>query len=360
MRTVLTVDDSKVVRSMVARHLTEYRCRVLEAANGEEGVRAARQHRPDLILLDVTMPVMDGKEALANLRKDPVCKSIPVIMLTAESGRDTVVELAKLGVSGYILKPFEKESFDKQVSKVLGIPLDRAAVLVADDAERVLEQAREALDGRCTVVTATSGREALERYREARPAVVVIDLALPDMDGCQAFAEIRKVGTSNGIALTIRGNPEAVEQAKTAGFQFVLEKPFPPQALADYVMVASCGTPEELVNLFLGDQDGCPVIDVPDPRSRILNRVIPALRKKLHDLADGGRRAVILDLGKVGEMTSDLAGSLVTLLADASTVGLRTAICSPHERVLESLKQINEMRDVPFAGSRAAARERLG
>ncbi len=70
MSTVLTIDDSKVVRTMVARHLQPYGCTVVEAQNGVEGLEAARQHRPDLILLDVTMPVMDGRQCLAELRKD--------------------------------------------------------------------------------------------------------------------------------------------------------------------------------------------------------------------------------------------------------------------------------------------------
>jgi CheY-like chemotaxis protein len=122
MKTVLTIDDSKIVRMMVTKHLEPYDCQVIEATNGQEGVAAAKKHRPDLILLDVTMPVMDGPEALAELRKDAAFKSIPVIMLTAESGRDKVAEMVKLGITGYIVKPFEKYTFDQQVAKVLGAP----------------------------------------------------------------------------------------------------------------------------------------------------------------------------------------------------------------------------------------------
>jgi two-component system cell cycle response regulator len=108
MKKVLTVDDSKVVRSMVMRHLQPYGCEVVEATNGQEGVEAAKQHMPDLVLLDVTMPVMDGKQALAAMRADAATKAIPVVMLTAESGRELVMEIVKLGVSGYIVKPFQK------------------------------------------------------------------------------------------------------------------------------------------------------------------------------------------------------------------------------------------------------------
>jgi two-component system cell cycle response regulator len=120
MKKVLTVDDSKVVRTMVTRALVPYGCQIVEAANGREGVDAARRERPDLILLDVTMPVMDGREALIELREDPDVQATPVIMLTDESGRDLVLEIAKLGVKGYIVKPFTTETFAAEVDKVLG------------------------------------------------------------------------------------------------------------------------------------------------------------------------------------------------------------------------------------------------
>lgn len=158
MKTVLTVDDSQVVRAMVTRHLQRYGCSILEAADGQEGINMARAHHPDLVLLDVTMPVMDGKQALAELRKDTTTKGIPVVMLTAESGRDLVVELLELGVNGYIVKPFQQETFDKEVSKFLGVPggaaaaaagaseLDPHAVLIVDDSEKVLAMAKQALE----------------------------------------------------------------------------------------------------------------------------------------------------------------------------------------------------------------------
>jgi two-component system cell cycle response regulator len=121
MSTVLTVDDSKVVRTMVTRHLQPYGCMIVEATNGQEGVDLARTHKPDLVLLDATMPVMDGRQALAELRKDEATKGIPVIMLI-ESGRDLVMEIAKLGVHSHIVKPFQRGTFDKEVSTVLGAP----------------------------------------------------------------------------------------------------------------------------------------------------------------------------------------------------------------------------------------------
>ena len=116
---ILSVDDSTMVRKIVARTFRPYDCIVLEAANGEEGLALAASEKPDLILLDITMPVMDGVTMLVRLREDPELKSIPVIMLTAESSRDTVAYIAKLGVRDYMVKPFQESQLIEKVGRVV-------------------------------------------------------------------------------------------------------------------------------------------------------------------------------------------------------------------------------------------------
>ncbi len=113
---ILTVDDSRIVRIMVTRALAKYDCQIAEASNGEEGLKVAAQERPDLILLDVTMPVMDGMTMLDRLRSDATLRSTPVVMLTAESAQENIARADKLGISGYIAKPFKEDGL---VAKLL-------------------------------------------------------------------------------------------------------------------------------------------------------------------------------------------------------------------------------------------------
>ena len=122
MKTVLTVADSKVVRSMVARGLSALGCELLEAANGRDGVEAARQRRPDLVLLDVTRPAVDARQALAELRGDAATAGVPVILLTDEEGGPTAAEIAELGPAGHVVKPFQLETLEREVVRVLGMP----------------------------------------------------------------------------------------------------------------------------------------------------------------------------------------------------------------------------------------------
>jgi len=116
---ILSVDDSRTIRLIVGKAFRPYECTVCEAANGEEGLAAAAREKPDLILLDVTMPVMDGVTMLARLKEDAQLKSIPVIMLTAESGRENVLHIARLGVRDYLVKPFREEQLVEKAARVV-------------------------------------------------------------------------------------------------------------------------------------------------------------------------------------------------------------------------------------------------
>ena len=117
--TILSVDDSKMVRMLVTKAFKKFDCRVLEASNGLEGMAIAAQEKPDLILLDFTMPVMDGMEMLDMLRNHDDLKTVPVVMLTAERSRDMVAEFAKKGVRDYLVKPFREQEIVERVGRIV-------------------------------------------------------------------------------------------------------------------------------------------------------------------------------------------------------------------------------------------------
>ena len=125
---ILSVDDSKTIRMIVKRTFAPYDTTVLEAANGEEGLVAATAQKPDLIVLDITMPVMDGVTMLTRLKESTDLKNIPVIMLTAESGRENVAFIAKLGVRDYLVKPFQDAQLIEKVQRVIPLQPKSAAV----------------------------------------------------------------------------------------------------------------------------------------------------------------------------------------------------------------------------------------
>ena len=125
---ILIVDDSKTVRSIARKALRVFDCEILEANNGLEGLRVAAKETPHLILLDVTMPVMDGIQVLTKLKADPALEAIPIIMLAAQGGRDGLVKIGKLGVHDCLVKPFKEELLVEKITRVVALKLQVEAL----------------------------------------------------------------------------------------------------------------------------------------------------------------------------------------------------------------------------------------
>lgn len=117
---ILTVDDSKTVRIIIRNAFKRFDCEIIEAGHGGEGLEKAKA-LPDLILLDITMPVMDGMTMLEKMRADPELQKIPVVMLTAEGQKTTAEQTVALGSRGYLVKPFTSDTLIQQVSRILPI-----------------------------------------------------------------------------------------------------------------------------------------------------------------------------------------------------------------------------------------------
>ena len=125
---ILTVDDSRTIRMIVTRAFRAYDCTICEGSNGEEGLAIAAKEKPDLIILDVTMPVMDGVTMLGKLKEDPALKATPVILLTAESGRDNILQIARIGVRDYLVKPFKEDQLVEKVGRIIALVKKSPAV----------------------------------------------------------------------------------------------------------------------------------------------------------------------------------------------------------------------------------------
>ncbi|MDQ1536207.1 MAG: two-component system, cell cycle response regulator [Actinomycetota bacterium] len=120
---VLVAEDSLVVRTILHRQLEEYGHRVIEAADGEEALAMCRKHHPDVILLDVEMPKLDGHGVLTVLRESPDLADIPVVFLTARATTDDVVEGLRLGAHDYLRKPFEPAELLARVSAAVRVKI---------------------------------------------------------------------------------------------------------------------------------------------------------------------------------------------------------------------------------------------
>ena len=112
--TILVVDDYEDTRVMIRSALEARGYRVLEAANGEEAVEAARRECPDLILMDLNMPFMDGLEAAKRIREcKELCQSAPILAITAFDTYGMEEAALEAGCNGYIRKPLDTEEAER-------------------------------------------------------------------------------------------------------------------------------------------------------------------------------------------------------------------------------------------------------
>jgi CheY-like chemotaxis protein len=117
--TILTVDDAKAVRLLVEKALGAFDCDATEATNGYNAFFAVERARPDLILLDISMPVMDGLETLSRLKAAPELAAIPVIMLTSRADHAVIPQLVARGASDTLMKPFNEATLLDKIRRVL-------------------------------------------------------------------------------------------------------------------------------------------------------------------------------------------------------------------------------------------------
>jgi CheY-like chemotaxis protein len=120
MPKLLLVEDDEFSRDMLVRRLERQGFVMVAAADGREAILAARQHRPDLILMDLDMPVLDGRGAIAALKSDPRTFKIPVIVLTAHASAEHVAEAVAAGCQAYETKPIVLRRLLERVAEFLG------------------------------------------------------------------------------------------------------------------------------------------------------------------------------------------------------------------------------------------------
>jgi len=192
---VLVVDDVTLNRELIVATFGDQPLVFLEAANGQEALDVIRREKPDLVLMDIRMPIMDGREALKRMREDPALKQIPVIALTASVVGKSRDEIIDTGFDGFVAKPVAYDAIVAELSRFLSTNENRGDAIEphgekADSQETIVTAAlSEALP---QLVTALE-TDLLAQYRRIAHSNFVEDIA--------AFADrLRSLGQIFGYA----------------------------------------------------------------------------------------------------------------------------------------------------------------
>ena len=119
MTTILVVEDDKDIRFLLSETVSDLGYDVLEATDGGTGLRRALEEHPDVILLDVMMPVMDGFQVLAKLKEHAETHPMPVIMVSARGQEQDIMRAMRGGAWGYVIKPWNQDDLESKINNAV-------------------------------------------------------------------------------------------------------------------------------------------------------------------------------------------------------------------------------------------------
>jgi len=188
-RTILVIDDDETVRDLLSRFLTRNGFNVVTAVDGDEGLKLARQVKPDAITVDVLMPKVDGWAVLRTLKEDEETADIPVIVISIVDDRNMGFAL---GAAEYLTKPVDRDKLLNVLSRLCPDGKKHRILIVEDESE-TREMMRRMVDRESWDTSeAANGIEGLAQLEKEAPDVILLDLMMPQMDGFQFLAKIRE------------------------------------------------------------------------------------------------------------------------------------------------------------------------
>ncbi len=377
MPRILTVDDSRAVRMIVAKQVKQLGFEVAEAEDGEQGLARLETEKFDLVVLDVTMPVLDGPGMLAKLRERG--DTTPVLMLTSESKRSIVASLLKMGITDYILKPFKPEELQAKMLKALKIEAPAASgadgadataattvvapagdgprpfcdLLVVDDMENVQKRLRQLLPEQLSLAGALNGQAALALARERVFRVVLIDSDMPDVNTSALARSVRLLQPNAAFALlALRTTNNVRSEAQQMGFDQVLFKPFVPEDLEEFVSryfdnrdLVSKTDNVLRVEAFAGKEERLP---------GYFSRVTSLAVKTVEEIASACFAEVVFDASRMPLLPAKTAQLVLDLGQQARRMGVELRLVGSRE-LGSALMQYAETKDVPVFPSIEAA-----
>lgn len=361
---ILTVDDSKTIRLIVSRAFKSFDCEILEAANGVEGLAVANREKPDIIILDYTMPVMDGFEMLTKLKADPELKAIPVIMLTAEAGRENVLKIAKTGVRDYLIKPFKEDLVIERVGRIIDLKPkgenqtrtkrfdDPINLLVVDDKPAITEQIRQGLSDTPWIIEgiATAG-QAMDYCRANTTDAILISLSLPDNAAFNLFQMLRaspKTKSAPIFALSVKTAADEQVRAQQVGFTSTITKPI------DFMDLKAKVT--RALNLdtsykYFETKDNVLVLKIPGNFAPIVaNEIQIHLRSKITEAVDSGLDKMIIDMSQLQSADINLIKLGLNAIQTSQELAIRYALIGSPAVAMEC-RNYEETKDWRFLGS---------
>ncbi|MFH1392571.1 MAG: response regulator [bacterium] len=238
MKKILIIEDDTLLRESLQKKLMLEGYQTLTAVDGEVGLEKIKESKPDLILLDIVMPKIDGTEVLKQIKTDKDFKNIPVIMISNSGQPVETQKMLELGAFDYLVKAnFDPDEVLEKVKKALSEqkPARPKILIIEDDQflKDLLE--RKLIQAGYQVLSTNDGEEGLKITLEEKPALVLLDILLPSMSGWEILEKMKNNAETSKIPillLTNLGEKEDVEKGlKMGASDYIIKAHFTPNEI---------------------------------------------------------------------------------------------------------------------------------
>jgi len=361
MPRILTVDDSRPIRMIVSKALIEMGFEVGEAEDGNDGLKKLQEGAYDLVILDVTMPNLDGPGMLAKMREG--ADKTPVLMLTSESKTSIVAALMKLGITDYLLKPFKGDELRAKVLKALKLPANYVAqhsgaagaadagdgkliMLVIDDMENVHKKLRSMIPEAVELETALVVQDGLTAVRGKKFKAILVDAEIQAGGPAALVKQLRLLQPAAGIwGMALRSANNVAKEMRDLGFYDALLKPFT-QDSVDALIEQYTAKNE---NLFVAKEDLIeltPFLGKEDKLERYFTKLSADVKSVVQKLGEACFENAVIDATNVPLMQpARVAQFLVDIFKVATELGLAVKVVGSPE-LPKAMSGFQETKDL--------------
>lgn len=257
---ILIVDDDSFSRKILRNLLAKFEAEIFEAANGVEALDLIHKEEPQLVLLDVVMPVLNGLDTLQEIRTSAAFSRLPVVTVSARGERAIVMKFIDLGISGFLLKPLRPQETLRRLEMVIqqissggrapgSRPRDaeqdhQPVLLLAERDPNFRQFAGPLLESRFSIVEAATGAAAWKCYNDYNPDVVLVGESLQLIGAKRLLEMIRSQPRSDKTSVYLLSESEEAAGRRDTPFDGILRRSFVPEIFS-----------AEIARAIFGDMD---------------------------------------------------------------------------------------------------------
>lgn len=245
---ILVVDDSRVIRLKVSKTLSRAGFSVDTAENGKVALEKALASPPDVVMLDINMPELNGWDTIREMRRHASLQQTLTIILSSNAQDSDQTYAKSLGIDHFLVKPVADDQLVSYIqdaarahASTIGSKPKHSShrILVVDDSKLIRRRMQMALaEYSFELYEASNGEQACIMAEKYRPDLILMDINMPEMDGLEATRTIKanpQLSHTVVIAVTSNGQRSDVTRALNAGMQDYIVKPFPNEVLVQHV-----------------------------------------------------------------------------------------------------------------------------